>query len=148
MPITVSEVPPAAFDAVARGIVEAGANLAFTRADRPVAASRTLSLSVPHQIARLSLQNIRRGARLRDATVLNHWRYLVLEERPRIADTGRLSVIAAAIAVPVEGGYEFGSWSESNLVTGMEAAIRAVERRPPVSTGDYEPLLLLVPDVQ
>ena len=36
MPITVSEAPQAAFDAVSQGIGAAGADLAYTRAERPV----------------------------------------------------------------------------------------------------------------
>ena len=77
MPIDTGAVPPAAIAAVEQAMKARLAHSAFTTSNLRQVTSGALHRSFPHRVAYLSLDQVRRGRDLREATQPAGWRFLI-----------------------------------------------------------------------
>jgi hypothetical protein len=116
------------------------ARSAFTTSNLRQVTSRALHRSFPHRVAHLSLDQVRRGHDLRQATRPGGWRFLIHERDKTIA--------AARVVEDGAAAYRLGEFSEGAFVTGTEQVVRFAERElDAVRNGHFEPVLLMAPEI-
>jgi hypothetical protein len=158
MALAPSNAPAAAVAAIHRALARRATRSEFTSSSLVRANIHSLSLSMPHRLAYLHLDDIRRGADLRKVAEVRSWRFLVHERQSAVAKDGIASdmeehvPIAAATAAATgakEGAeeYHLGELNEGPFVEGTEKAIRAAEELEEVRKGHFEVFLLIVPAV-
>ena len=139
MPIETVEVPAAAIAAVEQATKARLAQSAFTTSNLRQVTSAALQRSFPHRVAYLSLDQVRRGRDLREATQPAGWRFLIHD--------GNKVIAAARVVEDGAGAYRLGEFSEGAFVTGTEQVVRFAEREESVRNGRFEPVLLMAPEI-
>jgi hypothetical protein len=105
-----------------------------------------LSLSLPHQLAALSVQDINVGVNLRDVAEVGNWRFLLYKR-----SKGKQNwTVAGAISVAMNNlskEYVLVEVEKSSLVDRFERAVRYAESLNDVRQGRYEVLLVIAPSI-
>jgi hypothetical protein len=139
MPIDTVAVPPVAIAAVEQAMKARLAHSAFTTSNLRQVTSGALHRSFPHRVAYLSLDQVRRGRDLREATQPAGWRFLIQD--------GDKVIAAARVVEDGAAAYRLGEFSEGAFVTGTEQVVRFAEREEVVQNGHFEPVLLMAPEI-
>jgi hypothetical protein len=140
MPIDTGAVPEAAIAAVEQAMKARLAGSAFTTSNLRQVTSGALHRSFPHRVAYLSLDQVRRGHDLQDATRPGGWRFLIHE--------GDKAIAAVRVVEDGAAAYRLGEFSEGAFVTGTEQVVRFAERElEAVRNGHFEPVLLMAPEI-
>lgn len=131
---------PAEAQNVLRGALAGlAAKSAFRLESLRAAKPHAMSLSTPHRVAYLAVEDIRRGAELRSVTQPKGLRFLVHEGDDVIA--------AAEVMRTADGGYRFTQLNDGPFVAATVQAIRVAEKLDAVREGRFEPWLLTAPAV-
>lgn len=99
----------------------------------------SLSISTPHRVAVLEVDQIDNGRSLRSVAQKKGWRFLVHH--------GKAVVATINTSVGRKGKHQFGHITDGPFVTGTERAIRRAEALEPVQNGRFELLLLQAPAI-
>jgi hypothetical protein len=129
MPISASELPPDALEAVRRAV---GATARFPRRR-----AATVSLSAPHRTYNAGLEALAAGGALSEVAEPTGWRAL-LEEDARV-------VAAAEVAAAPGAPAAAAAINRGPFVRSTVDALRTAERDDRVSAEPFEPRLLRVP---
>lgn len=137
MAIEIVSAPSAAESVVRRVIDGLGAGAAFRTPNLRRANPAALVLTLPHRLAILPVDAIRRGGTLRQLSRFAGWRFLV--------SAGEAPLAAAEAHVLDDGQYRFGLLNEGPLVSGTATALSRAEALVAPGNGRFKPALLLVP---
>jgi len=131
-------------DASAVAILEAAVSerasgMAFGTSNLREANVGNLSHTSPYRLMLLTADSIRRGFKLRGKATEMGWRFFI---------HGADGVIAAATVLKKEDGpYEFSGFSEGPRVTATDQAIHYAQALQEVRNGQFEILLLQIPEL-
>jgi len=146
MAIELGCVPAAALEAVSAGVID-GAPAALSGSRNHARAERgALSLAMPHRVAYLPFDRVKPELDLRKAAEMGSWRFLIHEKQVE-AGAETFVPIAAATAIAVHDGYQFGDLNNGPLVAGTEQAVRRAENLEQVRNGRFETYLLMIPSL-
>lgn|SRR5215468_10471876 len=147
MPIQPSAVPAEAVNAAEGSLIHEVVRSALT-AFRVPRDANLLSLSLPHRIAVLSVEDIRVGVAPREVAQLGNWRFLLYGRKA--ARKNSQWTISGAVTVSLdeeEKEYKVAEFERGLLVAWFEQAVRHAEARDRVRDGAYEVLLLIAPSI-
>jgi hypothetical protein len=147
MPILPSAVPAEAVNAAEGSLMDEVVQSALT-AFRVPRVANLLSLSLPHRIAALSVEDIRVDVAPREVAQLGNWRFLLYGRKA--ARKSSHWTISGAVTVSFdedEEEYKVADLEQGLLVTRFEQAVRHAESRDRVRDGAYEVLLLIAPSI-
>ena len=137
MPIQTPNPPVAAVDVIRRAMRSFAETAAFRTPALRAAQPEQLSISEPHPVYLLGLDDLRAGASLARARLVG-WRYLVQEGD---------NVIASAESTLAARGetHTFAHFTEGPFVASSAAALSLAKSDPRIAQGTYEQRLLHVP---